>query len=38
LDAVALALPDIARLYKKYHDQIGAPVYEDAHLAVFQLN
>ncbi|HTV39105.1 MAG TPA: glycosyltransferase family 39 protein [Candidatus Sulfotelmatobacter sp.] len=37
LDAVAMPLPDIPRLYNKYHAEIGAPVYEDAHIAVFGL-
>jgi hypothetical protein len=37
LYAVAMPLPDLARLYKEYCNKIGAPAYEDAHLAVWRL-
>lgn len=36
-DEIALPLPDIQRLYTKYRKELGPPVYEDAHIAVFGL-
>jgi len=37
LPAVALPLPDLDRLQNQYHKTLGAPFYEDAHVAVFHL-
>ena len=33
----AAPLPDLLRLYQEYSRKLGAPVYEDDHIAVFQL-
>jgi hypothetical protein len=32
-----LPLPDLERLFKKYSKELGAPCYEDKHIAVFRL-
>jgi hypothetical protein len=32
-----LPLPDLERLFKKYSKALGAPCYEDEHIAVFRL-
>jgi hypothetical protein len=37
LYAVAMPLPDLARLYKEYCEKIGKPAYEDVHLAAWRL-
>ena len=37
LYAVAMPLPDLARLYKQYSEKIGAPAYEDTHIVVWHL-
>jgi hypothetical protein len=37
LYAVAFPLPALPRLYKEYSEKIGAPAYEDAHIAVWHL-
>ena len=37
LDEVTLPLPDLMRLYGLYRKEIGPPVYEDTHIAVFHL-
>ncbi len=37
LPAVALPLPDLARLQDKFRRTFGEPFYEDAHIAVFRL-
>jgi hypothetical protein len=37
LDAVMMPLPDIQRLYAKYRQELGKPVYEDRDVAVFAL-
>jgi hypothetical protein len=37
LYAVAMPLPDLARLYKEYCEKIGAPAYEDAHVVSWRL-
>ena len=37
LPEVALPLPDLERLRLEYQKALGAPFYEDAHIAVFRL-
>jgi hypothetical protein len=37
LYAVAMPLPDLARLYKQYSEKVGAPAYEDAHIVAWHL-
>jgi hypothetical protein len=37
LPEVALPLPDLERLWHEYQKTLGAPFYEDAHIAVFRL-
>lgn len=37
LYAVAMPLPDLARLYKQYSEKIGVPAYEDAHVVAWHL-
>jgi hypothetical protein len=37
LYAVAMPLPDLARLYKEYSEKIGPPAYEDAHVVAWRL-
>jgi len=37
LSEVAAPPPDMDRLWHKYQKEFGAPVYEDAHIAVFKL-
>ncbi len=37
LPALAQPLPDLERLWQKYHQALGRPFYEDDHLAVFRL-
>jgi hypothetical protein len=37
LPQIAAPLPDLDRLDKKYHQQLGAPAYEDDHIVVFRL-
>ena len=37
LSEVAAPPPDLDRLWHKYQKELGAPVYEDAHIAVFKL-
>jgi hypothetical protein len=37
LSEVAPPPPDLDRLWHEYQVKLGAPVYEDAHIAVFKL-
>jgi hypothetical protein len=37
LPFVAPPPPDLDRLWQKYRKELGAPIYEDAHIAVFRL-
>ncbi len=37
LPEVAPPAPDLGRLYHEYEEKLGAPAYEDAHIAAFRL-
>jgi hypothetical protein len=37
LPEVASPPPDLDRLWHKYRKVLGAPIYEDAHIAVFKI-